>query len=155
MPAEAAEACGSTGMCVYPAQTVSQVVEALEGETTILPTEAIPFVPDSGPDACPDFADVLGQDMARRAMVVAAAGGHNVLMIGAPGTGKSMLAKRPARHPAAPHPGGVGRDGQDLFGGGPSAPGQRPDHTTRPFRSPHHSASPAALAGGGSQFRPG
>ena len=126
--AEAAEACGSE-MQVYPAATARQVVDALRGVQPILPTMPVPFDPADAWNHVPDFADVCGQPLARRAMVIAAAGGHNVLLVGAPGTGKSMLARRlPA--------------GRGLV-------------TARPFRSPHHSASSAALAGGGAQFRPG
>ena len=91
--AEAAEAGGEI-MKVYPARSASEVVRALRGEKPLTPTKAIPFDPTDFWQSVPDFADVMGQPLARRAMVIAAAGGHNALLVGAPGTGKSMLAKR-------------------------------------------------------------
>ncbi len=152
--AEAAEACGDSGMKVYPARTVREVVEALQGVRSLTPAVPIPFDPESGWNDAPDFADVLGQSVARRAMVVAAAGGHNVLLIGAPGTGKSMLAKRlPGILPPLTREESV--ETTKIY----SIAGQLPRSggliAARPFRSPHHSASPVALAGGGSLFRPG
>ena len=151
--AEAAEACGSE-MQVYPAATARQVVDALRGVQPILPTMPVPFDPADAWNHVPDFADVCGQPLARRAMVIAAAGGHNVLLVGAPGTGKSMLARR------LPGDGVNFRRLHSFFPGqGRQDAGQMPAGrglvTARPFRSPHHSASSAALAGGGAQFRPG
>src|SRR5262245_9064158 len=108
---------------------------------------------EAGQDAQPDLADVKGQESAKRVLEVAAAGGHNLLMIGAPGSGKSMLA---ARLPSILPPlsaeemlevSMVHSLAGELMGGKLA--------TRRPFRAPHHSASMAALVGGGSKPRPG
>ena len=151
--AEAAEACGSE-MQVYPAATARQVVDALRGIQPISPTAPVPFDPADAWSHVPDFADVCGQPLARRAMVIAAAGGHNVLLVGAPGTGKSMLAKRlPGILPPLTREEAV--ETTKIYSIAGQLPQGRGLITARPFRSPHHSASSAALAGGGAQFRPG
>ena len=151
--AEAAEACGDT-MLVYPAHTALEVVDALRGIRPISPIRCAPFDPTDAWNAAPDFADVMGQPLARRAMVLAAAGGHNVLLIGAPGTGKSMLAKRlPGILPPLTREEAV--ETTKIYSIAGQMPKGRGLVTARPFRSPHHSASAAALAGGGAQFRPG
>ena len=124
------------------------------GPCTPLPAAPIPFDPASGWNAAPDFADVMGQPLARRAMVLAAAGGHNVLLIGAPGTGKSMLAKRlPGILPPLTREEAV--ETTKIYSIAGQLPKGRGLISARPFRSPHHSASAAALAGGGTTFRPG
>jgi magnesium chelatase family protein len=101
-----------------------------------------------------DFADVRGQEFAKRAVVVSAAGGHNVLMIGSPGTGKTMLARRlPTILPALTPPESL--ETTRIY----SAMGRlNPDEpllATRPFRSPHHTISNAGMVGGGSVPAPG
>ena len=151
--AEAAEACGSE-MQVYPAATARQVVDALRGIQPISPTAPVPFDPADAWSHVPDFADVCGQPLARRAMVIAAAGGHNVLLVGAPGTGKSMLARRlPGILPPLTREEAV--ETTKIYSIAGQLPKGRGLISARPFRSPHHSASAAALAGGGTTFRPG
>ena len=151
--AEAAEACADS-MAVYPAHTAREVVDALRGIRPLTAAAAVPFNPAEAWAQVPDFADVMGQALARRAMVIAAAGGHNVLLMGAPGTGKSMLAKRlPGILPPLSYEealettaiysvAGLVQAGTGLL-------------QQRPFRSPHHSVSAAAIAGGGTVPRPG
>ena len=151
--AEAAEACADS-MAVYPAHTAREVVDALRGIRPLTAAAAVPFDPAEAWAQVPDFADVMGQALARRAMVIAAAGGHNVLLMGAPGTGKSMLAKRlPGILPPLTREEAV--ETTKIYSIAGQLPQGRGLITARPFRSPHHSASAAALAGGGAQFRPG
>ena len=127
--------------------TAREVVDALRGLVPLSPAAPIPFDPASGWNAAPDFADVMGQPLARRAMVLAAAGGHNVLLIGAPGTGKSMLAKRlPGILPPLTREEAV--ETTKIYSIAGQLPKGRGLISARPFRSPHHSASAAALPSG-------
>ena len=154
LPAEnAAEAAVAEGLTVYPARSAQDVVLHLCGATPLTPATPEGYDED-GVWLGPDMADVRGQSEARRAMEIAAAGGHNLIMIGCPGTGKSMLAKRlPGILPPLTYEEALETSAiysvAGLLRGGTGLIKQRP------FRSPHHSASAAALAGGGAQFRPG
>jgi magnesium chelatase family protein len=150
--ANAAEAGLVEGIEVVGAPSLAKVVEYLRGEWTAPP------VPSPEPRAFPadvDFGEVRGQGEARRALEVAAAGGHNVLMIGSPGAGKTMLARRlPTILP------GLARDEALEVTRLHSVAGLLPPGVglveRRPFRSPHHTISPAGLLGGGSgSIRPG
>src|SRR5262249_41812754 len=103
--------------------------------------------------AVPDLRDVRGQEQAKRALEIAAAGGHNILMVGPPGSGKSMLAQRlPGLLPPL-SPTELLEVSQIQSVAGLLERGRLT--RTRPFRSPHHSASMAALVGGGLRVRPG
>jgi magnesium chelatase family protein len=152
--AQAAEARLITELDVRAARTLADAVHHLCG-TTPLPRVAAQEhgEVEAGPEPdVPDLADVRGQDAARRALEIAAAGHHNLLLVGPPGTGKTMLAQRLPG--LLPPPDEEERRWIALIA---SAAGLDTSHggARRPFRAPHHTASAAALVGGGDPIRPG
>ena len=156
VPADsAAEAAVVEKVEVIPVSSLAQAIGFLTGQLQIdpIPSRLGELFHEL---ACyeEDFADVRGQEMAKRALTVAAAGGHNVLMIGPPGSGKTMLAKRlPSILPDLEA--GESIETTRVYSAmGRLKPG-RPLLATRPFRSPHHTISDAGLVGGGSTPTPG
>jgi len=139
------------GARVYAAASLVDVVAHMAGQVPIEP--AVRETPVSIPWAGEDLADVKGQQSAKRALEIAAAGGHNLLFIGPPGTGKSMLARRlPGILPRMSEQEALETAAIDsVLGATIAGDGWR----RRPFRSPHHTASAAALVGGGKGPRPG
>lgn len=156
VPAEnAAEAAVVSGLQVIPVQNLREAAQFLEGEIKIAPSKVdIKTIFELEHDDDVDFAEVKGQENVKRALEIAAAGGHNILLIGPPGTGKSMLAKRlgtilppltldEALETTKIHSiVGMLQPGQALV-------------TQRPFRAPHHTASDAGLLGGNVNPTPG
>ena len=145
------EAALVEGLTVHPVADLGQAVNWLRGGE--LPRQP-PAPPDPEPASAPDLADVRGQAMARRALEIAAAGGHHLLLVGPPGAGKSMLAARlPGILPPL-DPDEALTVTRLLSATGLRAPG-RGLVQRRPYRSPHHSVSRAGLVGGGTPPRPG
>jgi magnesium chelatase family protein len=150
--ASASEAARVPGVALRCASHLLDVVAALQPGEAAKPLSEPERPEPSLPPAWPDLADVRGQTGARRALEIAAAGGHSVLMVGPPGTGKSMLAQR---FPGllAPMSEDEALESAALLS---LAGAFRADRwARRMLRSPHHSASPVALVGGGSPPRPG
>ena len=153
LPAEnAAEAAFAEDIDVYPVENVQQLIKHLRGEKPIEAAAAPDLSADMPP--MPDFADVKGQENVKRAFEIAAAGGHNILIVGPPGAGKSMMAKRlPGILPD------MSRDemlqSTEIHSVAGLTCREHPIISQRPFRAPHHTVSAIGLAGGGTVPRPG
>lgn len=148
----AAEATLSRGAAIIPVRTVAELVSALSGETQ-LEEEPI-WVPDRSEVDVLDYKDVMGQENAKRAMEIAAAGSHNILLIGPPGSGKSMLSKRlPSILPDMTWAESL--EVTQVYSVLGMLSDKSPLVIQRPFRSPHHTISNMGLTGGGTNPKPG
>ncbi len=153
VPAQnAAEATLADGLTVYGVEDVSQLIAHLSGDAPMTPTPRWQPAPSARP--LPDFTDVMGQENVKRGLEIAAAGGHNVLLIGSPGAGKSMLARRiPSILPDMTRAESL--QTTEIYSVAGMTDAAHPLVDMRPFRSPHHTASTVSLAGGGGTPRPG
>ena len=150
--ANAAEATLADGLTVYGVETAPQLLSHLRGEKKLSPAQR--WEPTVEADSVPDFADVMGQENVKRALEIAAAGSHNVLLIGSPGAGKSMLARRlPSILPDMTHEEAL--ESTEIWSVAGLTDSKHPMLTQRPFRSPHHTLSAAAMSGGGRALSPG
>jgi magnesium chelatase family protein len=151
LPRENAVEASLAGTSIIAASSLLEVVAHLVGRDPIACVQAVE--PAMANERGPDLADVKGQQHAKRALEIAAAGNHNLLFIGPPGTGKSMLARRlPGLLPAMSKDEALETAAIDSLAGKPIVAAS---WRMRPFRSPHHTASAAALVGGGRALGPG
>ena len=150
----AAEAGLVKGMEILPVETLAEAAEFIEGGLSEASFIAEGYRPPEDAEPILDFADIRGQQTVKRAAQVAAAGGHGLLMIGPPGTGKSMVGKRiPGILPDLTYEEQL--EVTQIYSVAGQLDPQRPFLTQRPFRAPHHNLSAAALAGGGTNPKPG
>lgn len=153
VPADnAAEAAFADGISVYPVKNVDELLRLMRGEVNIEPAAAPAL--DTLMEHMPDFSEVKGQENVKRALEIAAAGGHNILIVGPPGAGKSMMAKRlPGILPDMSR--GEMIQSTEIYSVAGLTSREHPIISMRPFRAPHHTVSAAGLSGGGTSPRPG
>lgn len=150
------EASFIDGINIYCVKSLKQTIDFLSGEEELFPIECCNFkvLQNEESDLSMDFCNVKGQAMAKRALEIAAAGGHNLLMIGPPGSGKSMLAKCfPSILPSLTFEEALEVTKIHSIAGELDL--KKGIVTHRPFRSPHHTASTVSLTGGGANSKPG
>lgn len=149
----AAEASVAKDVEVFPVKNVIELIEHLTGKARLTPVSEMEFPVPEQTYLC-DMAEVKGQPFARRALELAAAGGHNLLMIGPPGTGKSMLAQRlPTILPEMPLSEAL--QTTKIYSIAGLLPEGVPSMLARPFRAPHHTMSKVGMTGGTHNPRPG